>query len=134
MAVWGCEWIVEDGMKKHKNFRLIWGIWLCSILAIMIWWRAEWTPVQIGCWVVMLLAGLAALINNQRNEAFDNAVNIPLIAAVVVFYWSDTRTLRGSIILIPVTIYFVWIAVKPYYVQWKKSHGFADSVSESPAD
>jgi CDP-diglyceride synthetase len=121
-------------MKKNKYFRVITATSLCFLFAILIWWRAEWSIVQIVCLMIMLLAGLALLVNNQRNEAFDHAANIPLIGAVVVYIWSDTRSLRGDIISVPLTLYFVWLVVKPYYIKRKKSHGPADDSSESPVE
>jgi len=121
-------------MKKDKHFRAIMATCLCFLLAILVWWRVELSVVQIGCFVVMLLAGLTLVINNHRNEGFHHAASIPFIAAVLVYIWSDTRTLRGSIFCLPITLYCVWIAMKPYYIKWKKSQGPANGSSESPVE
>jgi len=121
-------------MKKDRHFRAVMATCLCFLLAVLIWWRAEWSVVQIVCFVVMLLVGLALLINNQRSEAFHQAAGIPFIAAAVVYFWSDTQSLRGSIVLLPVTSYFAWLAMKSYYIKWKTSHCPADDSNKPLLD
>jgi hypothetical protein len=39
-----------------------------------------------------------------------------------------------SVINIPLSSIFVWVAVKPYYIKWKKSHGSAYGSCETPVE
>jgi len=66
-------------MKKDKHFRILLGAGLCYLFGILIWWHAEWSAIQIGCFAVMLVCGIALLVNNQRNEAFHNFAATPYV-------------------------------------------------------
>ena len=117
-------------MKRDKQFHAVMGTLMVGLVAIVIWWRAEWSAVQIGCFVVILLVGGALWVNNHRNEAFHNAAFIPLATAIIVFSWMDTRTLLGCIVRLPFTLFVVWLALKPYYLKWKKSRNHVHGSSE----
>jgi uncharacterized membrane protein len=122
-------------MEKIKYFRIGMATGLCVLLVVLVWSRAEWSTVQIGCWVVILLAGLALLVNNQRNEAFHDATYIPLIAAVLVFFWVS-KPLHSIQIVINILLssLFGWFALKPYFIKWKKSHSPTDGSIVSPVE
>jgi hypothetical protein len=119
-------------MKKDKHFRSVVATCLCGLLVILVWWRAEWTAVQIGCFVVVLLVGGALLVNNQRSEAFRHAAFLPLAAAGVVYIWTDTRDRTQGVINFLISLLLVWISLKPYYLKWMNSHSHADGSVEPP--
>jgi hypothetical protein len=118
-------------MKKVEHFRAIMGTCMCVLLVMSFWWRAEWSTIQMCCLVIMFLAGVALLVNNQRNEAFHDAASIPMIAAAVVWFWTPTRNVGEGVVSFLGSIYFVWLAVKPYYIKWKKSNSPAADSNES---
>ncbi len=121
-------------MKKQKHFRAAMAIFMCFVLAILVWRRAEWSPAQTGCCLVMLLAGGVLLVNNQRNEAVRRGAFIPLMAACLALMWlpkpMDTRQIVDDLVL---SLILVFVALKSYYPRWKNSRMHAESSSKPPA-
>jgi hypothetical protein len=119
-------------MNKIKHFRARMAACLGFLLVMLVCSRAELSAVQLGCWGVILLAGLALLVINQRNEVFHNAAYIPLIVALLVIFWvSRPLDSRQIVINIFLSFFFGWLTVRPYYIQWKKSRSPAVRISES---
>ena len=121
-------------MKKDRHFRAVLGTCMCFLIAIMVWWRADWSAIQVGCFTVMLLASGALLVNDHRNEDFHHAATIPLVAALLVSYWTPTRDIRQGVINFVISSIWVWFAMKPYYIKWKRPRIQTETSGESPQE
>ena len=123
-------------MKEQKHYRAYFGPLLGIVLVWLIYGiiQGKLSTMQIGCWVVMFLAGGALLVNNQRNESFHDAVGIPLLAALSVYIWTSANpSLIGRIFCLPLILYFAWLAAKPY-IERKKSRSDAKNPCETPVE
>jgi hypothetical protein len=50
----------------------------------------------------------------------------------LVYLWTDTRDIIQGVINFLVSLFFAWIALKPYYTKWKNSHSPADGSGAPP--
>ena len=108
-------------MEKQKHFRAVLGIALGLIVAALIWFRGEWSAIELGCLTIMILVGMALLINNQRSQVFHDAAGVLMSAAVIAYIWASTRHAREALVNLVLSCFFVWLAIKPYYVKWQGS-------------
>jgi hypothetical protein len=113
-------------MEKHKHFRVALATLLGLVVVMLVWFRGQWSTVQLCCFTVLFVAALAVLANNQRNEAFERAASLVMLAAILANQWTlmDTRTPRGKIHFALLAAFFTLLVIGPWF---KKQKNLPDS-------
>jgi Na+-translocating ferredoxin:NAD+ oxidoreductase RnfD subunit len=118
-------------MEKQKYFRIALVILLGLVVVMLVWFRGQWSTVQLCCFTVLFLAAVAVLVNNQRNEAFERAASFVMLAALLANQWTqiDTRTPRGKIHFAILAAFFTWLVTGPWFRKKKTLPDSDDSRS-----
>ena len=84
---------------------------------MLIWFRGQWSAVQLGCFTVLFLATVAVLVNDQRSHTFERAASIVMLLALLVNQWTqmDTRTPKGKILFALLAAFFTWIVIGTWF-------------------
>lgn len=116
-------------MEKHKHFRVALAVLLGLIVVLLIWFRGQWSTAQLCCFTVLFVAALAVLVNNQRNEAFERAASLVMLAAILANQWTlmDTRTPRGKVHFALLAAFFTWLVTGPWFKKGKPLPNSDDS-------
>jgi predicted membrane protein len=113
-------------MEKQNHFRVTLAILLGLVVVMVVWFHGQWSTAQLCCFTVLFLAAVAVLVNDQRNEAFERAASLVMLAAILANQWTlmDRRTPRGKIHFALLAAFFTLLVIGPWF---KKKKNLPDS-------
>ena len=89
-------------MKNETFYRVTFAAVLCIGLAALIWYHRELSAAQIGCFLIIFVAGAVRLVSNLANNIIRIAVGVTMLAAGAVLHWTSSAhpSIMGTVIYV----------------------------------